>query len=130
MMTRQILILGATGQIAGHAIQALLEGSDAHLLLFTRHPQHLNNVDEHRETVIKGDTLKMATLDPAIAQADAVYANLRNPAIAQQAQIILPLQNPRHGLIDLRLVDLAAFFRLASLGGFSLVLCCFVCFSP
>ena len=100
MMTRQILILGATVQIAGHAIQALLEGSDAHLLLFTRHPQHLNNVDEHRETVIKGDTLKMATLDPAIAQADAVYANLRNPAIAQQAQNIVRAMD-KHGVRQL-----------------------------
>ena len=100
MMTRQILILGATVQIAGHAIQALLEGSDAHLLLFTRHPQHLNNVDEHRETVIKGDTLKMATLDPAIAQADAVYANLRIPAIAQQAQNIVRAMD-KHGVRQL-----------------------------
>lgn len=82
-MTKQILILGATGQIAGHAIKALLKGSDDHLLLFTRHPQHLSNVDESRETVIKGDTLKMAELDAAVVQADAVYANLRNPQIAQ-----------------------------------------------
>lgn len=89
MMTKQILILGATGQIAGHAIKALLEGSDDHLLLFTRHPQRLSNVDESRETVIKGDTLKTAELDAAVAQADAVYANLRNPQIAQQARNIV-----------------------------------------
>lgn len=88
-MTKQILILGATGQIAGHAIKALLQGSDDHLLLFTRHPQHLTDVDEDRETVIKGDTLKMGELDAAVAQADAVYANLRNPEIVQQARNIV-----------------------------------------
>ena len=88
-MTKQILILGATGQIAGHAIKALLENSNDHLLLFTRHPQHLTNINENRTTVIKGDTLKPGELDAAVAQADAVYANLRNPEIAQQARNIV-----------------------------------------
>ena len=100
MVTKQILILGATGQIAGHAIKALLKGSDDHLLLFTRHPQHLSNVDESRETVIKGDTLKMAELDAAVVQADAVYANLRNPQIAQQARNIVQAMD-KHGVKQL-----------------------------
>ena len=99
-MTKQILILGATGQIAGHAIKALLKGSDDHLLLFTRHPQHLSNGDESRETVIKGDTLKMAELDAAVVQADAVYANLRNPQIAQQARNIVQAMD-KHGVKQL-----------------------------
>ena len=34
-MTKQVLILGATGQIAQHAINALLKNSDAELLLFS-----------------------------------------------------------------------------------------------
>lgn len=88
-MSKQVLILGATGQIAGHAIDALLKNGDDHLLLFTRHPQHLVNVDESRETVIKGDTLKPADLDSAMENADVVYANLRNPEIAQQATNIV-----------------------------------------
>ena len=85
-MTKQVLILGATGQIAGHAITALLDETDDHLLLFTRHPQHLTVTDEARETVIKGDTLDTASLGAAVAQADVVYANLRNPEIEQQAK--------------------------------------------
>lgn len=84
-MTKQVLILGATGQIAGHAIDALLANSDDHLLLYTRNPQNLKNIDENRETVIKGDTLKQAELDAAVAKVDVVYANLRNPEIKQQA---------------------------------------------
>ncbi|MFC2684246.1 MAG: SDR family oxidoreductase [Limosilactobacillus oris] len=88
-MTKQVLILGATGQIAGHAITALLDETDAHLLLFTRHPQHLTVTDEARETVIKGDALDPASLDAAVAQADVVYANLRNPEIEQQAKNIV-----------------------------------------
>lgn len=88
-MTKQVLILGATGQIAGHAITALLDETDAHLLLFTRHPQHLTVTDEAREAVIKGDTLDPASLDAAVAQADVVYANLRNLEIEQQAKNIV-----------------------------------------
>lgn len=84
-MTKQVLILGATGKIAGHAIAALLAKTTDQLLLFTRHPQNLSIADESRETVIKGDTLKTDKLNAAVAQADVVYANLRNPAIAQQA---------------------------------------------
>lgn len=88
-MTKQVLILGATGKIAGHAIAALLAKTTDQLLLFTRHPQNLSIADESRETVIKGDTLKTDKLNAAVAQADVVYANLRNPAIAQQARNIV-----------------------------------------
>lgn len=90
-MAKQVLILGATGKIAGHAIAALLENGDDHLLLFTRHPQNMNVVDEKRETVIKGDVLNIADLEPAVEQADAVYANLRNPEIKQQATNIVKM---------------------------------------
>ena len=88
-MTKQVLILGATGKIAAHAIAALLAKTTDQLLLFTRHPQNLSIADESRETVIKGDTLKTDELNAAVAQADVVYANLRNPAIAQQARNIV-----------------------------------------
>ena len=82
-MAREVLILGATGKIAGHAIDALLANGNDELLLFTRHPQNMNVVDENRETVIKGDVLNIGDLEPAIERADVVYANLRNPEITQ-----------------------------------------------
>lgn len=88
-MTKQVLVLGATGKIAGHAIEALLKNTDDHLLLFTHHPQNLTNIDEDRETVIKGDTLETGSLDAAVEMADVVYANLRNPEIEQQAKNIV-----------------------------------------
>lgn len=88
-MTKQVLVLGATGKIAGHAIEALLKNTDDHLLLFTRHPQNLTNIDEDRETVIKGDTLETGSLNAAVEMADVVYANLRNPEIEQQAKNIV-----------------------------------------
>lgn len=99
-MTKQVLILGATGKIAGHAIAALLEKTTDQLLLFTRHPQKLGQLDESREMVIKGDTLKTADLDAAVAQADAVYANLSNPQIEQQARNIVAAMD-KHGVKQL-----------------------------
>ncbi len=99
-MTKQVLILGASGQIASHAIHFLLNETDDHLLLFVRHPEKLSNVDEQRETVITGDVLVASDLDSAIAQADAVYANLRNPQIEQQAKNIVAAMDT-HGVKQL-----------------------------
>lgn len=99
-MTKQVLILGASGQIASHAIHFLLNETGDHLLLFVRHPEKLSNVDEQRETVITGDVLVASDLDSAIAQADAVYANLRNPQIEQQAKNIVAAMNT-HGVKQL-----------------------------
>ena len=39
-MAREVLILGATGKIAGQAIDALLANGYDELLLFTRHHMH------------------------------------------------------------------------------------------
>lgn len=100
MMSKQVLILGASGQIASQAIKFLLKETDDHLLLFVRHPEKLANVDEQRETVITGDVLVASDLDSAIAQADVVYANLRNPQIEQQAKNIVSAMD-KHGVKQL-----------------------------
>lgn len=99
-MTKQVLILGASGKIAGHAIQFLLNETADHLLLFVRHPEKLTVVDDQRETVITGDVLVDSDLDAAIAQADVVYANLRNPQIEQQAKNIVEAMD-KHGVKQL-----------------------------
>lgn len=99
-MTKQVLILGASGKVAGHAIQFLLNETADHLLLFVRHPEKLTVVDDQRETVITGDVLVDSDLDAAIAQADVVYANLRNPQIEQQAKNIVKAMD-KHGVKQL-----------------------------
>lgn len=88
-MAKRVLILGATGHIAHFAIEALLQESDYQLLLFTRHPKKLGQLDDSREKVIAGDVLNKAELNDAVKQADVVYANLANPAIEDQAQNIV-----------------------------------------
>lgn len=88
-MAKQVLILGATGHIAKHAINALLTNTDYQLLLFTRHPQKLGQVDDRRESVISGNVLNYDELSAAVKKADAVYANLANPSIEDQAKNIV-----------------------------------------
>lgn len=88
-MAKKVLVLGATGQIAQYAVQALLSNSDDQLLLFTRHPQKLAKVDHQSEQVIDGDVLKYDELAAAVKQADVVYANLANPGIEDQAKNIV-----------------------------------------
>lgn len=88
-MAKQVLILGATGHIASHAIKALLNDTDYQLLLFTRHPQKLGQIDDQRETVIAGNVLNYDELSAAVKKANAVYANLANPSIEEQAQNIV-----------------------------------------
>lgn len=100
IMPRKVLVLGATGRIAGHAINALLDETDDELLLFARHPERIKIVDANRETTIKGDTLDRACLDEAIAQADAVYANLAGTDIEQQARNIVEAMDA-HGVKQL-----------------------------
>lgn len=99
-MTKRVLVLGATGHIAGHAINELLNSSDDSLLLFTRHPQNLPDYDVSRVTIIKGNVLNFNELDDAMAKADAVYANLANPGIEDQARNIVKAMD-KNGLKQL-----------------------------
>lgn len=86
---KKILVLGASGQIASHAINQLLEMSDAQLVLFARHPNRVNITDSNREKLIKGNTLNLNDLSSAMEGVDAVYANLAGKDIAKQAQNIV-----------------------------------------
>ncbi|WP_295728044.1 SDR family oxidoreductase [uncultured Limosilactobacillus sp.] len=88
-MTKQVLVLGASGHIAHFAIQFLLNDHNVHLTLFSRHPDQLKHFDPKRVTVMNGNTLKPSDLDKAMQNIDIVYANLSNPNIQQQAENIV-----------------------------------------
>jgi uncharacterized protein YbjT (DUF2867 family) len=99
MMMRNILILGASGQVAVHARRALLAETDNQLTLFVRHPEKLGAVDPLREKVVVGDALSLADLFRAMAGVDLVYANLGGEDIEfQSANVVtamLQLHIPR-----------------------------------
>jgi uncharacterized protein YbjT (DUF2867 family) len=72
---KNVLILGATGSVARHAVDLLLAEADAHLTLYVRNARRLKNVDPSRARVIEGDVLDTARLKKAMTEQDVVYAN-------------------------------------------------------
>lgn len=73
---KNVVILGANGQIAKLVRQRLLAETDDHLTLYLRDSQRLDDLNEARETIIEGDVNDYEQLKFAIKNQDIVYANL------------------------------------------------------
>lgn len=70
----KVLILGAAGQVAGKVISALLEHTDADLVLYARNAsQRLKIADRDREEVIDGDFEETSKLEKAMKDVDLVF---------------------------------------------------------
>jgi len=83
-----ILILGANGQIAQHAIQLYLNDTDAHLTLYLRNAGRLAHLASNRVDVIEGNVLDTAALTEVVKGKDIVYANLAGDMEGQAKSII------------------------------------------
>jgi uncharacterized protein YbjT (DUF2867 family) len=83
-----VLILGANGQVARHAMDSFLNETDAKLTLYLRNSGRLTNVDPNRARVIEGDVPDTNKLKEATAGQDVVYANLTGD-LEQQAKSIV-----------------------------------------
>ncbi|GMA47584.1 SDR family oxidoreductase [Tetragenococcus muriaticus] len=94
-MTKNVLILGANGQIARQVEDMLLdEQADIHLTLFLRRSSRLQQLSsDERVTVIDGDVLNMASLKEAMHGQDIVYANLDGSDLKEQANNIMQAMN-------------------------------------
>lgn len=86
---KKIAILGAAGQIAQLVEPMLLKKDDIDMVLYLRHPNKLNQVNEAREKVIKGDASNFEELKAALAGVDLVYANLAGSNIEDQAKTVV-----------------------------------------
>lgn len=73
---KNILVLGASGQIANHAIDLLAKNKDYNLTLFLRKARRLGKVHGGKKRVIEGDVLDFKKLKEAMEGQDVVYANL------------------------------------------------------
>ncbi len=73
---RNVLIIGATGNLGSAARRAILDGTDDRLTLFARSASRIKISDANRETAISGDVMSDADLDRALAGQDAVFAAL------------------------------------------------------
>ncbi len=72
----KVLILGAGGRIAKHAINQLLEETDVELTLYLRNANRFGYTDTNKIRVIEGDVLDHLKLQEATDGQDIVYANL------------------------------------------------------
>lgn len=86
-MTTNVTVLGATGQIARHAVRMLGERDDVDLTLVARSARRLGEVPRGAR-VIEGDVTDDAVLADAFADADIVYANLSGDVDVQARHIV------------------------------------------
>lgn len=75
MKNTNVLILGANGQIAKHAVEMLLRKSNINLTLFVRDASKMET-KKSGWRVIEGNVLDIALLSTAMEGQEIVYANL------------------------------------------------------
>ena len=73
---KNVIILGASGNIAKQVIEILVKKEDISLTLFLRNKGKLRNIDVSKCHVIEGNVLDYNQLNGAIKGQDVVYANL------------------------------------------------------
>ncbi|MFV0280236.1 MAG: SDR family oxidoreductase [Rhodoblastus sp.] len=85
---RNVLILGAGGQIARHVIGMLAGNDNARLTLFARNTARLAGVSVNA-SMVQGDVLDAAKLKQAVKGQDIVYANLTGEDLDAQANSVI-----------------------------------------
>lgn len=88
MTMKNILVLGARGKIARHAIELLLKKKDYHLTLYLRKAKRLGKINGDRVRMIEGDVLDFKTLKEAMEGQKVVYANLDGELEKQAKNIV------------------------------------------
>jgi len=73
---KNVIILGAGGNIARHVIDILTKMNDIKLTLFLRNKSRIRNNNISQCRIIEGDVLDINQLEKAITGQDIVYANL------------------------------------------------------
>jgi len=85
---KNVIILGASGNIATHVIKMLLDAEAINLTLFVRKKSRMQIKDISQYHIIEGDVLNFAQLKAAIAGQDIVYANLSGDLGAMAQNIV------------------------------------------
>jgi uncharacterized protein YbjT (DUF2867 family) len=74
---KNVLVLGANGQIAKEAIKLFLEEPNIKLTLFLRQANRLKSLENNSQIcIVEGDVLNLNDLEKAMKEQDVVYANL------------------------------------------------------
>ena len=87
-----VIILGASGNIAKHVIDILVKKDDVHLTLFLRNARRLriNGVSKCR--IVEGDVLNYVQLKDVVAGQDIVYGNLSGEMEAMAKNIVKAME--------------------------------------
>jgi uncharacterized protein YbjT (DUF2867 family) len=85
---KNVIILGASGNIAKHVIDILIKNDDINLTLFLRKASRLRNADVSKCRIVEGDVLNFDQLKKAITGQDIVYANLAGDLEAMAKNIV------------------------------------------
>jgi uncharacterized protein YbjT (DUF2867 family) len=89
---KNVIILGASGNIAKQVIDILAKNDDLNLSLFLRHARRLRNNDVSNCRIIEGDVLDFSQLQEAITGQDIVYANLSGDLEAMAKNIVKAME--------------------------------------
>ena len=84
-----ILILGASGQIAQWVVKALADRPDTALTLLVRNPKKLTSNEPGNARIVIGNVLDKKLLKQAMAGQDIVYANLTGEDLDKQAKAVI-----------------------------------------
>ena len=89
---KNVLVLGASGNIAKHVIDILVKRDDINLTLFLRDKSRLRDRDISTSRIVEGDVLNLGQLKGAIAGQDVVYANLAGELEAMAKNIVKAME--------------------------------------
>jgi uncharacterized protein YbjT (DUF2867 family) len=89
---KNVIILGAGGNIAKHVIDILVKKDDIDLTLFLRDARRLRNSNVSKCRIVEGDVLNFNQLKEAIAGQDIVYANLSGDLEAMAKNIVKAME--------------------------------------
>lgn len=85
---KNVIILGASGNIAKHVIDILAKKDNISLTLFLRNKSRLRDSNVSKFRIIEGDVLNSNQLREAIKEQDIVYANLSGDLEAMAKNIV------------------------------------------
>jgi len=85
---KNVIILGASGNIAGNVIDILVHRDDINLTLFLRDKRRLRDEEVSKCRVIEGDVLNYGDLKEAFNGQDIVYVNLAGDLEAMAKNIV------------------------------------------
>jgi uncharacterized protein YbjT (DUF2867 family) len=89
---KKVLIIGASGSLAGYVIEELQKHKDVHLTLFLRNKNRLNSRHLSNATIVEGDVMDYSKLKDAINGQDLVYVNLAGNLEAMAKNIVKAMQ--------------------------------------